>query len=237
VGGITNSPQHRRVWTAAYYQITGMKLADSLGGRGLARLRLNNWVIYDLYGANDMRNSPWNFRRRYTFNDPARPATFGQPVPYVGFDTIFRIPPHTTKWFQFDPNDEFGFAMIKDIILMRLGETYLFLAEAQLKQNRAADAATTLNLLRARSNAGAVTAAQVTLDFILDERVRELVGEENRRMTLMRTKTLVDRAVKYNSVSPVNQMTGIAAKHLLMPIPQSEIDLNKNAKLEQNQGY
>lgn len=236
-GGITNSPQQRRVWVAAYYQITGMKITDSLGGRGLARLRLNNWVIYQLYEDNDMRNSPYNFRRRYTYNDPSKPATYGKPVPYTGFDTVFRLAPHTTKWYEFNPADEFGFAMIKDIILMRLGETYLYLAEAQFRQGKLAEAAATLNILRARANATPVTAAQVTLDYILDERARELVGEENRRMTLMRTGTLVDRAKRYNSVSPLNQMSGISNTHLLMPIPLSEINLNKDAVLEQNPGY
>lgn len=237
VGGITNNPQQRRVWGPFFVGVTGMKLADSIGGRGLGRLRLNNHVIYDVYGQEDMRNSPYNFRRQFWYNDPSRPATYGKPVPYAGFDTIFRIAPHTTKWYQFDPKDEFGFAMIKDIPLMRLGETYLLLAEALFKQGRLAEAAEALNIIRGRSNASAITASDVTLDFILDERIRELVGEENRRMTLMRTGTLVDRAVRYNSVSPVNQLTGIENKHLLMPVPQSEINLNKDAVLQQNPGY
>jgi hypothetical protein len=56
-------------------------------------------------------------------------------------------------------------------------------------------------------------------------------------MTLMRTKTLVERATRLNAISPVNQMTGIASKHLLMPDPQSGINLNKDAVLEQNPGY
>lgn len=236
-GGITNSPQQRRVWVAAYYQITGMKITDSLGGRGLARLRLNDWVVYGLYENNDMRNSPYNFRRSYTYNDPSKPATYGKPVPYTGFDTVYRLAPHITKWYQFDPKDEFGFAMIKDIIMMRLGETYLFLAEAQFKQGKLAEAAATLNILRARANATPVTAGQVTLDFILDERARELVGEENRRMTLMRTGTLVERAKRLNATSPLNQMSGISNTNLLMPIPLSEINLNKDAVLEQNPGY
>jgi hypothetical protein len=120
---------------------------------------------------------------------------------------------------------------------MRLGETYLFLAEAQFKQGKLAEAAVSLNTLRARANATPVTAAQLTLDYILDERARELIGEENRRMTLMRTGTLVDRAKRLNAVSPLNQLTGLTDKHLLMPIPQSEIDLNKDARLEQNPGY
>jgi starch-binding outer membrane protein, SusD/RagB family len=242
-GGITNNPQQRRNWGASYKDIAGMIICDSLGGRGIARIRLNNWVVYHLYDANDMRNSHWNLRRKYWYNDPAN-AKFGQLVPYTGADTLYKIAPHTTKWFEFNPNDVFGFAMIKDFILMRLGETYLLLAEAQFRQNKLADAATSINVLRTRANAPQVTAGDITLDFILDERVRELLGEENRRMTLMRTGTLVDRSEKLNTdkvfpgyKSPVNQLTGISARNLLMPIPQGEIDLNKDAVLEQNTGY
>jgi starch-binding outer membrane protein, SusD/RagB family len=82
-----------------------------------------------------------------------------------------------------------------------------------------------------------LTLSPFTLDYILDERARELVGEENRRMTLMRTGKLVERAKRPNAVSPLNPLSGIEDKHLLMPIPQSEIDLNKDAVLEQNPGY
>jgi hypothetical protein len=183
-----------------------------------------------------MRNSKYNLRRQFYYNDPASPNV-GKPVPYVGPDTIFKLCPHITKWFQFDPNDEFGFAMIKDFILMRLGETYLLLAEAQFKQQKLAQAAATLTTLRARSNASAVTQGQVTLDFILDERARELVGEENRRMTLMRTGTLVTRAIALNSNSVLFPLNNLTSRNLLLPIPQAEIDLNKDAKLEQNDGY
>lgn len=238
-GGFTGDPQQRRNWGAAYYQIAGMKICDSLGGRGIARLRLDNWVVYGLYETNDMRNSKYNLRRQFWYNDPA-PAyasKYGQPVPYVGADTQFRIAPHTTKWYQFDPTDEFGYDMIKDITIMRLGETYLLLAEAQFKQGKLNEAATTLNTLRARSNASPITAGDVTLDFILDERARELLAEENRRMTLMRTGTLVQRVTAHNLNSVLNPVTGLSSKALLMPIPQSEIDLNKDARLEQNPGY
>lgn len=235
-GGITNNPQQRRNWGSAYYQITGMKITDSLGGRGISRIRLSNWVVYQLYEQNDIRNSHWNLRRKYWYNLPGSP-NYGQPVPYTGPDTIFRIAPHPTKWYQFDPADEFGYAMIKDFILMRLGETYLLLAEAQFRQNKLTEAATTLNFLRARSNATPITAGQVTLDFILDERARELLAEENRRMTLMRTGTLVTRTIALNSNSVVNPITGLQDKHLLLPIPKAEIDLNKDAVLEQNTGY
>ena len=238
-GGITNSAQQRRNWGAAYYSIAGMLPADSLGGRGISRMRLSDWVLYRLFDAGDMRNSKYNIRRQFYYNDPSSTyaSKYGLPVPYAGSDTVRFLTPHITKWFQFDPNDVFGFAMIKDFILMRLGETYLLLAEAQLKQNKLTEAATTLTTLRARSNAPAVTAGQVTMDFILDERVRELIGEENRRMTLMRTGTLVTRAIALNSNSVMNPLNGLTTKNLLLPIPQSEIDLNKDAKLDQNTGY
>jgi hypothetical protein len=188
-----------------------------------------------------MRNSQWNIRRQFYYNDPTK-ANYGQPVPYAGADTVFKICPHTTKWYQFDPNDVFGFAMVKDFILMRLGETYLLMAEAQLKQGHLQDAANSINVLRQRAypdwpTHGQVQASDITLDFILDERARELLGEENRRMTLMRTGTLVTRATALNSNSVQNPLSGIRDANLLLPIPQQEIDLNKDAKLVQNNGY
>jgi len=107
---------------------------------------------------------------------------------------------------------------------------------AQFKQGKLTEAAASLNVIRARANATPVTAAQVTLDYILDERVRELLAEENRRMTLMRTGTLVTRTLQHNTQN-INPVIGLSAKNLLLPIPQSERDLNKDAVLEQNSGY
>jgi starch-binding outer membrane protein, SusD/RagB family len=231
-GFVFAAPQQRRVWGNRYHQQAGMLLCDSLGGRGISRLAVTYFVLNN-YGAGDMRNSQFNIRRDYWYNNPASPL-FGQKVNpnAAGVDTNRLIVPQITKWNQYDPNDAFGFAMIKDIIVMRLGETYLLKAEAQFKQGNTGGAATTLNILRTRANAALITGGDVTLDFILDERARELIGEENRRMTLMRTGTLVSRVAGRGL-----KITGIAAKHLLLPIPLSEIQLNKDAVLEQNPGY
>lgn len=237
IGGNVDNAQQRRVWGAAYYAIPGMLPCDSLGGRSIGRLRISNWVIYSLYKGNDIRNSQYSLKRRFYYNDPAFPATLGKPVPYAGADTLFRICPMITKWGAFDPNDTFGYAMIKDFIMMRLGETYLLLAEAQFKQGKTAEAAASINVLRTRANAPQITAAEVNMDAILDERARELIGEENRRMTLMRTGTLVDRALRLNSNDQQHPTTGLTAKNLLLPIPLTEIQLNKDATLEQNPGY
>ena len=125
---------------------------------------------------------------------------------------------------------------------MRLGETYLLQAEAQFKQSKLQDAANSINELRKRAFAnyppeGQVQASDITLNFILDERARELIGEENRRETLMRTGTLVDRAMTLNGNDKVHPTVGLSATHLLLPIPLSEIQLNKDATLTQNPGY
>lgn len=236
-GGSSGSGQQRRDWGAAYYKETGMAICDSLGGRGIGRMRLSNWVLYNLYDSGDMRNSEWNIRRHYWYNDPTHPTLYGQPVPYDNSDTIYILCPHTTKWYCFDPNDVFGYATIKDYMIMRLGETYLLQAEAQVGEGHLADAAASINALRTRAGAPAVTSSEMTLDFVLDERARELIGEENRRMTLMRTGTLVNRVLALNSTSVVNPVTNISSKALLLPIPQNEIYLNKDAVLTQNPGY
>jgi hypothetical protein len=237
VPGGETSAQFRRMWVPGYYNIKGMVVADSLGGRGIGRMRLSNWVDYRLYPANenaDMRNSRFNLKRRFYYNDPGQTALYGKRVTGVtGTDTIFFITPYTTKWNQYNPADAFGYGTIKDLTMMRLGETYLLLAEAQFKQGNTAGAATSINVLRTRAKAAQVSASDITLNFILDERVRELIGEEQRRLTLMRTGTLVERATRLNGAS----ITGLTSKNLLLPIPQTSIDLNTNGTLTQNPGY
>jgi hypothetical protein len=256
LGANVGSPQQRRVWGAGYYNVPGMTLTDTLGGRGISRMRLNNWVLYRLYPAGDMRNSPYNIKRKFWYNDvtydghdathpnlylkPAIPSASGRRPTYA--DTMNVMHPYTLKWGQFDSRDTFGFGMWKDLPLMRLGETYLLLAEAQFKQGHPDLAAASINILRTRAHAPQVVAGDITLDFILDERVRELVAEENRRLTLMRTGTLYDRATRLNPPLPGNPLnvniTNLTPdKAKFLPIPQSEINLNKDVVLPQNPGY
>ncbi len=171
-------------------------------------------------------------------------------IPHAG-DSLNVFYPHTTKWGAYDTTDDFGYAVVKDWPVMRFGETYLLRAEARFRQGNVQGAADDINVLRDRAfkeyrtiapEAGKVTVSQITLDFILDERVRELVGEENRRMTLVRTRTLAER-IKLNGdiapFAPDNKIiTGFDAKtHTLLPIPLTEIQLNKDGDLKQNPGY
>jgi hypothetical protein len=236
-------------------------------GRGNGRMRASNWVKYQLYTEEgDMRNSEYNIKRRFYYNVPGWSATIGidkngfrvaadspdavsvkevktgDPVVNAPGDTLESMFPYSTKWNSYDPTDAWGWECVKDFPMMRLGETYLLRAEARFKKGDPQGAADDINVLRARAFSGypaegKVEARQITLDFILDERARELFTEENRRMTLMRTQTLLERA-KLNTESTIKgEITGLEAKHLLLPLPLDEIQRNKDAVLEQNPGY
>ena len=93
-------------------------------------------------------------------------------------------------------------------------------------------AAADINIVRARSNAAPVAAGNVNIDYILDERIRELGVEEKRMFTLMRLGKWYDRVVKCNPFYASAALT----KYNLWPIPQSEIERNRGAVLAQNPG-
>lgn len=140
-------------------------------------------------------------------------------------------------------------ASMRPFILFKFSEVYLIAAEAAFKRNDLPAAAAMLNVLRQRAAfrpgqtpaqyaaalaAQTITPAQVTLDFILDERSRELFGEYMRWWDLVRTQTLVTRVKQYNTEGAAN----IQAHHMLRPIPQQQIDLvTEGPKFPQNPGY
>ena len=79
-----------------------------------------------------------------------------------------------------------------------------------------------------------VTAADITLDFILNERTREFYGEHIRWWDLVRTRSLVTRVKAFNTEAGAN----IQDFHMLRPIPQRQIDLvTSGPAYPQNQGY
>jgi hypothetical protein len=275
-GGTIDNPQHRRVWQPGLHKNDGYNNCDSLGGRGNGRLRLSNFMKYTVWNGldGDIRNSNYNIRRIVYYNKPDFEQTIavnakgfrvaldspdkvqeitvrtGDRIVSYATDSLEILYPFCTKWGGYDPSDDFGYAIVKDWPVMRLGETYLLRAEARFRQGKTADAAADINKLRDRAfkvsriasgnaSLGSVSASDITIDFILDERARELIGEENRRMTLVRTGKLADRIPMNGDTSPADKViTGFdASKHILLPIPLSEIQMNKDAELEQNPDY
>ena len=128
----------------------------------------------------------------------------------------------------------------RDAFVIRLAEMYLIAAEANLKLGNADAAATSINVLRTRaalpgqSAAMQVTAADMSVDFILDERARELAGEQLRWFDLKRTGKLVERVKAHNP----DAAAFIQAFHALRPIPQRQLDAVSNkTTFTQNPGY
>ena len=131
----------------------------------------------------------------------------------------------------------------RDIILARLGETYLVVAEAYFKAGNSATALARINEVRRRAGggtAGVIPAlTTININTILDERGRELLGEYKRWFDLKRTGTLVERNVLYNpKVLNANVFNGVGGNlKILRPIPQKALDLNQNKDFPQNPAY
>jgi len=137
---------------------------------------------------------------------------------------------------------------VRPFIAFRLAEDYLIAAEALMMKGDNATAANFINTLRVRAarqdatqeettahqEAMKITPGQLNIDFILDERGRELVGEQLRWFDLKRTGKLLERVKAHNPEGSSN----ILPKHRLRPIPQSQLDRVSNpAEFPQNEGY
>lgn len=245
------APEQDRILTPNGFK---NNFVDSLN-RGIGVNSLLNYWKYDIWklDPNDMRNSQYNVRREFYYNNPDDKQYFGKKI-RTGYtakgqlvtkkedgtltafvlDTLRMYYPWVRKVdgrpFTDDPSTG---RTANDFIRMRLGETYLLRAEAYLRKNDLANAAKDINVVRSRAKAKPITAANLSIDFILDERARELIAEEPRMRTLIRMGLLYERVKKYNptsakSIQPFNNY---------WPIPQSVIDANTGAKIQQNPGY
>jgi len=231
-------------------------LMDTLTGRPVATLIVSAYADsliwkYKNDFNRDMRNSEYNIQRNYYMTNPAS-AIYGQVMTKTNVDattlTLWepRMTPHFKKFVRAvpkgltkdgtsnRPND--NGRTWKDWYIMRLAETYLLRAEANMLKGDLTAAAADINIVRSRANATAVLAGDVTMDVILDERARELYGEEFRLSTLMRTGKLIEYLNKYNGYLIANRLEA-PSKVSKLPIPRREIEANTGAKLEQNPGY
>jgi hypothetical protein len=122
----------------------------------------------------------------------------------------------------------------RDVFVFRLSEMYLIAAEGYMMSGQSAPAIQKLNALRtARAISGKSNVllpaeeSQVSgkdIGVILDERARELCGEQQRWFDLKRTGKLLERVQLYNGTAKSN----IQAFHILRPIPQPQMDAITN---------
>jgi starch-binding outer membrane protein, SusD/RagB family len=128
-----------------------------------------------------------------------------------------------------------------DFPVFRLAEMYLIYAEAVLRGGIGGNTATAtnyINLIRTRAYGnlgGNISESQLNLQFILDERGRELYWEGHRRTDLIRYGLLTTNTYLWPWKGGVSSGTAVDAKYNIFPIPASNIVANPN--LTQNTGY
>ncbi|MGQ0815067.1 MAG: RagB/SusD family nutrient uptake outer membrane protein [Gemmatimonadota bacterium] len=127
-----------------------------------------------------------------------------------------------------------------DFPLFRLSDAYLMYAEAVLRGGGGsrAQALAYVNALRQRAfrdASGNITDAQLTLDFILAERGRELLWEGHRRTDLVRYGRFTGGSYLWTAKGGVVNGTATPAYRDLYPLPENELVANPN--LKQNSGY
>lgn len=226
---------------------------DYTGGRGIGWAISTKHFSNTIWASdfnNDIRNANHNFVREFVYNNPAFPDLLGKTVSTEAPPPGITVPSRAFYAYQTKVTTPFDHPaglyenpatwLLKataggtytDQYMFRLAETYLLRAEAYLGDGDPQKAADDINVVRDRAKASHVSAAAVNIDYILDERMRELGVEEKRRLTLMRLGLVYDRVTRFNTY-----YSDIQPKHNLFPIPAAEIERNREAVLEQNKDY
>ena len=247
----------RRYFNASYTHslmaingVNPLQFTLDRGGRGIGRNQPTKWAI-DLYEPNDDRGSNFAIRKYYILQNAIEnaPAPADNLPPGYNYGDTIKLSwandlsgtsnvsrndyPAIRKYDAVLTADLLDSRNYNDQVYLRLAETYLLKAEAQFKLGNSPGAAETINVIRRRARASEISAADIDIDFILDERSRELIGEEHRRYTLLRTGKWLERVRAFNRRGGQTA----APRDTLFPIPQLVIDANLTVKMPQNPGF
>ena len=193
---------------------------------------------------------------QYHFDDDgnfSEPTIYSQSLSENNLSDQMDISPAVKKWD--DPNATMGGShtySYRDVVLLHASETYLTAAEAYYMAGNTSKAWEKLNAVRNRAHAPNLNndlanygvAIKISgfnmLDFILDERARELYAELTRWVDLRRTKQLVRYNLAFNNhVDDISSMQNVSGEiKWYRPIPETEISSNDGMSSEdQNPGY
>lgn len=248
---------------------------DSLG-RGNADVRLDPFYEYGVWAYDDQRwNNTTDLRRsdinwtdldEIYYNNPES-VNYGEPLNPKWFasllDTLqanYAMPTYITYVPQQSTGTPYGGN--GDWYIYRLAGTYLIRAEAEFWKNEKALAANDINAVRERAHALPISADQVTIDFIFDERARELFAEAPRHSELVRASYIMAKlnvnGYSLNDFSKKNYyFDRVMAKNIfykqpltfyantifmspynaLWPVPSDVITANTLGRINQNEGY
>jgi hypothetical protein len=211
-----------------------------VGGWGGA-LRLRKQLVQKFDGAEFVTD----VRKTYTSNSGSRPIDIAT-LTNAGQGYILHKFSNKTVAGVAGVNSAF---VDTDFPLFRLADAYLMYAEAQMRKDGATNTnnATTanpqsityINALRQRANSGSasanVTQMQVNLDFIIDERARELHWEGHRRQDLIRFNKYGGGNYNWAWKGNIPNGTSFSSNLNVFPLPTASITANPN--LTQNTGY
>lgn len=186
-------------------------IQSNLYGRGIGRTRPSNYGQYEIWNdPNDLRHAKgnWMTMEEILYNDmglkTSTDPSYLQPLQLrnsagglICTDTIrsYYGWPHY-KIFVPDFENSPMQGGHSDWYLFRLAETYLLRAEAYFWKGNLASAADDINAVRTRAGCAPITAAQVDMSTILDERARELYFEEPRKTEMTRISYLFAKTGK-----------------------------------------
>lgn len=156
-------------------------------------------------------------------------STFTEGYPFIKFKNV------TSTGVA--GSDASGNFVDTDFPMFRLADAYLIYAEAVLRGGGGSTATALgyINSLRTRANASTISASNLTLDFILDERARELAWEAHRRTDLIRFGKFTSATYLWPFKGGAKNGKGVEDYRTLYPIPSSDLIANPN--LKQNTGY
>jgi hypothetical protein len=195
------------------------------------------FIVMDL-GSGTYTISPFSSDKRGMFHSDGQNLEIESIPP---FEDGYAV----TKWKNVDSNgnqgsDSAGNFVDTDIPLIRLAEIYLNYAEATLRGGGGDTntAVSLINQIRERGfggSSGTISSGDLTLDFILDERSRELYWEGLRRTDLIRYNRFTSSSYLWPFKG--NESTGVGVDEFrnLFPLPANVIAINSN--LTQNEGY
>jgi hypothetical protein len=279
-GGWDNGTMGLRWWTPLWWHTGFTKDPDGLPacvyegdqwnflGRGIGWVRGNNHFNYEIWkeDTTDMRHNDLNWwgMEDYKITNPASD--------YLGETIRKEDSPDTTRaLYPFMANklvirDDNNLTQpqggISDMYIFRLAGTYLLRAEAYFYKGDLARAAADINAVRGRANARLIEPGEVTIDFILDERSRELFWEEPRKTELTRIayiladlgmmgysrSNLTEKNFLYDRKMAVdnfyrddvqygNYHYRLSPYHIHWPVPENVILANTQGRINQNIGY
>lgn len=238
--------------------------------RGNGYVRPSPFYLYEIWDReNDLRRSEANWVEwdEILCNDPSS-VDYGESIDRANFaaavDTFqhsYSFPHYKTYIPEQDPSvDSRGGN--GDAYIFRLAETYLLRAEAHFWNGNPGQAASDLNKVRQRAEALPISSGEVDIDFIFDERARELFTESPRHSEMARVSYIMasenrdgyslenfsennwfyDRTMEKNEFFQVNLTWGaqsyrLAPHNILWPIPEEVITENTQGVINQNKGY